>query len=124
MANIEIAPQVLIVHITGADRLWALKSHLEIPLEHVVSASQETEEAHAWLKGIVHRGITHVPGVLSAGTFHHQDNRVFWDVHDPSKAIAITLKDDRYSRLVIEVEDPTATLAAIAKAIQPPAASH
>ena len=123
MANIEITPQALIVHITGSDRLWALKSHLEIPLEHVVGASQEAEEAHAWLKGLVHRGLTHVPGVLSAGTFHHQDNRVFWDVHDPNKAIAINLKDDRYSRLVVEVDDPAATLAAIAKAIQIPVAS-
>src|ERR1035437_745303 len=123
MANIEITPQALIVHITGSDRLWALKSHLEIPLEHVVGASQEAEEAHAWLKGLVHRGLTHVPGVLSAGTFHHQDNRVFWDVHDPNKAIAINLKDDRYSRLVVEVDDPVATLAAIAKAIQIPVSS-
>jgi hypothetical protein len=83
----------------------------------VIGASQETEEAHAWLKGLVHGGITHVPGVLSAGTFHHQGDRVFWDVHDPDKAIAISLKDDRYARLVVEVDDPVATLAAITKAI-------
>ena len=117
MAHIEFTPQALIVHITGADRLWALKSHLEIPLAHVIGASQETEEAQAWLKGLVHGGITHVPGVLSAGTFHHHGDRVFWDVHDPDKAIAISLKDDRYARLVVEVDDPVATLAAITKAI-------
>ena len=123
MAQIEITAKTLIVHITGADRLWALKSHLEIPLEHVTGASQATEMAHTWLKGF-HIGGTHVPGVLSAGSFHHQDDRVFWDVHDDDKAIAITLKDDRYTRLVVEVEDPAATVAAIAKAIQVPAAAN
>ena len=46
------------------------------------------------------------------------------DVHDPDKAIASTLKDDRYARLVVEVEDPVVTLAAIAKAIKPPAAPN
>ncbi len=116
MAQIELTPQALIVHITGADRLWALKSRLEIPLAHVVGATQAPDEARAWFKGI-RLGGTHVPGVLSAGIFHLHGDRVFWDVHDPHKAIAIELKDDRYARLVIEVEDPAATIAAIGQAV-------
>ena len=31
---------------------------------------------------------------------------MFWDVHDPSKAIAIALQGERYSKLVVEVDDP------------------
>jgi hypothetical protein len=31
---------------------------------------------------------------------------VFWDVHDPEKTVVIHLKDERYARLVIEVDDP------------------
>ena len=31
---------------------------------------------------------------------------VFWDVHDPDKAIAIDLRDEHYGHLVIEVDDP------------------
>ena len=85
-------------------------------MAHLVGASPATEEAQTWLKGF-HMGGMHVPGVLSAGSFHHQDDRVFWDVHNANKAIAITLKDDRYARLVVEVADPTATLAAISKAV-------
>jgi hypothetical protein len=38
---------------------------------------------------------------------------VFWDVHDPQKTVVIQLRDERYARLVIEVEDPRATAAAI-----------
>jgi len=40
----------LVVHITGADRLWALKGHLEIPLAHVVGAASAQDEAQSWLK--------------------------------------------------------------------------
>jgi hypothetical protein len=123
MAQIEITQQSIIVHITGADRLWALKSHLEIPLAHVVSATQATDEAHAWLKGF-HMGGMYVPGVLAAGTFNYNDDRVFWDVHDADKAIAIIMKDDHYARLVVEVDDPAAAVAAITKAIPVPGASH
>jgi hypothetical protein len=38
---------------------------------------------------------------------------VFWDVHDPEKTVVIQLRDERYAQLVIEVEDPHATAAAI-----------
>lgn len=123
MAQIEITPQSLIVHITGADQLWSLKSRLEIPLAHVVGANHATADADSWLEGF-HMGAEYVPGVLSTGGLQYQDDRVYWDVHDAAKAIAIVLKDDRYARLVIEVDDPAATLAAITKALQVPAAAH
>lgn len=41
MAEIELIPQTLIVHVTGADRLWALKSQLEVPLAHVTDPSRQ-----------------------------------------------------------------------------------
>jgi hypothetical protein len=121
MAEIELTPQTLIVHITGADRLWALKSRLEIPLAHVTGAHPATDDARAWMHGI-RVGGTHVPGVLSAGRFYQHGDLVFWDVHDPDKAIAIGLADERYARLVVEVADPAATLDALTRAIQAPGA--
>ena len=123
MAQVEITPQSLIVHITAADQLWSLKSLLEIPLAHVVEANHATNDADTWLEGL-HIGAVYPPGVLSAGSIHNQDDRVYWDVHDAAHAIAIVLKDDRYARLVIEVDDPAATLAAIAKALQAQAATR
>jgi hypothetical protein len=59
---------------------------------------------------------THVPGVISAGRFYEHGQRIFWDVHHPERAIAILLRDERYGRLVIEVDDPAAALAAIGSA--------
>ena len=98
------------------DRLWALKSRLEIPLSHVMGAEVNPEVAREWHKSIRARG-THVPGVITAGTFHQKGERVFWDVHDPEKTVVIQLGDERYARLVIEVEDPHATAAAIQGAL-------
>jgi hypothetical protein len=39
-----------------------------------------------------------------------------WDVHDPEKTVVIRLRDERYARLVIEVEDPEATVARVNEA--------
>lgn len=53
----------------------------------------------------------------AAGTFHQDGERVFWDVHDPAKVIVIELADEHFKRLVIEVDDPEATVTAIKTAI-------
>jgi hypothetical protein len=66
-------------------------------------------------KGIRAPG-AHVPGLFVGGTFHVHGERVFWDVHDPAKAVVIELADERYARLIIEVADPRATVALIEQA--------
>ena len=104
-AQITISGDALIVDIRGADRLWALKSRLEIPLAHVTGAGPAQAEARKWLHGVRLVG-TEVPGVLAAGRFYAHGKWVFWDVHHPAKAIGIDLRDERYSRLVIEADDP------------------
>ena len=116
VAEVEITQNDLIVHVRGMDRLLALKSRLEIPLAHVVGAEVEPEIAQGWREGIRAPG-THVPGVITAGTFYQEGERVFWDVHDPDKTVVIHLKDERYAKLVIEVDDPHAMAVAIEGAL-------
>ena len=116
MAEVELTESALIVQVQGMDRIWTLKSRLEIPLAHVVGAQVNPEVAQGWRKGIRASG-THMPGVITAGTFYQDGERVFWDVHDPEKTVVIHLKDERYARLVIEVDDPPATAVAIQGAL-------
>ena len=117
MTEVELTQDTLIVHVRGMDRLWSLRSRLEIPLSHVLDAEADTQVARDWQKGLRAPG-THVPGVITAGTFFQDGDRVFWDVRDPEKTMVIRLEDERYTRLVIEVEDPRATVAAIEEAIR------
>lgn len=49
---------------------------------------------------------TNLPGVITAGTFYQDGERVFWDVHHPEKTIVIDLDDERYNELIVEVDDP------------------
>jgi hypothetical protein len=116
VVEVELAKYALVVHVRGMDRLWALKSCLEIPLVHVVGAEIDPEIAQGWRKGLRAPG-THVPGVITAGTFYQEGERVFWVAHDPERTVVIHLKDERYARLVIEVDDPAATAAAIQGAL-------
>ena len=115
MADVELAQDALIVHVEGMDRLFALRSRLEVPLSHVEGAEADPEEARMRWHGIMERGIW-VPGPITAGTYYQEGELVFWDVHDPEKTVVIRLKDERYRRLVIEVEDPEATVARVNEA--------
>jgi hypothetical protein len=116
VTEVEINGESLIVHVRGMDRLFSLKSRLEIPLSHVLGAVADPQVASGHRRGLRAPG-THLPGFITAGTFYQEGDRVFWDVHDPEQAIVIRLEDERYSRLVIEVEDPSSTAAAIEEAI-------
>jgi hypothetical protein len=65
------------------------------------------EVVHKWFHGFRFPG-TNIPGILTAGTFHWDGKRVFWDIHHPEAAVVISLADESYNELVIEVEDPEA----------------
>ena len=51
-----------------------------------------------------------IPGILTAGTYYEHGGLVLWDVRNPENAIAIDLNHERQERLIVEVEDPAATV--------------
>ena len=116
MVDLSIAEGKLTLHVRGADKLWALKSSLEIPLVHIAGVRADPEIARGWYHGIRMPG-TNVPGVIMAGTFYQDGKRVFWDVHHPEKTIVIELHDERYNELVVEVDDPDGAMRLIQNAL-------
>lgn len=116
MVELEIGDGNLRLHVKGMDKLWALKSTLEIPLRHVTGIHADPEIARGWWHGLKMPG-TNLPGVITAGTFFQDGNKVFWDVHDPDKTIVITLRDENYQQLIVEVADPAAVVERIRVAL-------
>jgi hypothetical protein len=116
MVDLNISDGKLVLHVRGADKLWALKSSLEIPLAHVAEIRADSAIAQGWWHGLRMPG-TNIPGVLTAGTFYHDGKRVFWDVHNPEDTVVIELKDERYNELIVEVADPKAAVALVKNAL-------
>ena len=112
MVELSVAGGQLVLNVKGADKLWALKSSLEIPLEHISGIKADPEIARGWYHGIRMPG-TSIPGVITAGTFYQHGNRVFWDVHHPENTVVIQLHDERYNELIVEVADPQAAVEVI-----------
>jgi hypothetical protein len=114
MTRVSITDGKLAIEVQGWDKLWSLTSRLEIPLQSVmdVRGADADEEAI----GLRTLG-THVPGVITAGTFLQEGSLVFWDVHDLTRAVVVDLRDERYTKLVIEVPDPAGTISMIDDAL-------
>ena len=107
MTRVSVSNGKLIIDVRGLHKVWALKSRLEIPVDHISAVRRAAEER---VRGIRLPG-THIPGLITAGTYYEGGGkRVFWDVHDHEKAIAIELHDERFSTIIIEVADPEASI--------------
>ena len=54
---------------------------------------------------------SNIPGILTTRTSIGMANAdFFWDIHDPAAALVISLADESYNELVLEVEDPEALI--------------
>ena len=105
MVNVTVLGDTVVFEVEGLDRVFALRSRVEIPLTHITGAEFDPVQVGKWWHGWKLLG-TDVPGLFAAGTFHYHGELVFWDVHDPNSAVTISLNHERYKKLIIEVEDP------------------
>lgn len=111
MAEIEIADETLTVRLRGWEVVWALRRRVAVPLARVRGARLDPVAAGR-PKGFRWPG-SRLPGVITAGTFVRKGGRDFWSVRDPTKAVVIALAGKPYARLIVQVADPQATVAAI-----------
>jgi hypothetical protein len=116
MVDITIRGDRVRFRVEGLDRLWALRSELEIPLIHVVGVEADPEQVGRWWHGINVMG-TDLPGLFAAGTFFYRGELVFWDVRHPEQTIIVSLAHERYKKLIVEVENPASTAALLRDAI-------
>lgn len=121
MTDYRIADDALELTVEGADKLWALRSHLTVPLSDVIGVRADPDAGASFGGGVKLAG-SRIPGILQAGTFVGSEGVVFWDVHRPGHAIVISLRHEHYRELVLDVADPERAVAEIGAAIRSGAA--
>ena len=117
MVNISVEGGRVAFNVEGMDKLWSLRSRLEIPIAHITGAEVNHEQVGRWWHGIKLLG-TDLPGLFAAGMFRYHGEMVFWDVRDPAHAIIVSLEHETYKKLIIEVADPDAAVATLKSAIE------
>ncbi|MBI3569334.1 MAG: hypothetical protein HY084_14135 [Gemmatimonadetes bacterium] len=105
MVEITVHGDTITFEVEGWDKLWALKSSLDIPLAHIKGARVDDEAAKGWWHG-VKLGGSDLPGVITAGTFYRKGRMVFYDVHKPENTIIVDLDHENYDQLILQVRNP------------------
>jgi hypothetical protein len=116
MVDVTVQGDRALFRLEGLDKLWALRSELEIPLVHISDVELNHEAAGRWWHGFKLLG-TSMPGVLAAGTFFYHGELVFCDIRDPARTIIVSIEHEHHKKLIIEVADPAATAAKLLEAV-------
>jgi hypothetical protein len=119
MVEITIVGDALQIDVQGVHKLWALRSSLTVPLVDVREVRHDPDRARTVMPGFKLPG-THVPWLYTAGTYYQADFRPdFWTVRNPDRAIVIQCGTDAaFDEIIVEVEDPEATVARIRGALK------
>jgi len=117
VVKVSIHDDRVTFRVEGLHQLWALRSELDIPLEHITAVDVDPEQVGIWWHGFKLVG-TDVPGLFAAGTFFYHGELVFWDVRHPEHTIIVSLAHERYKKLILEVEDPLVVAAMLRDAIR------
>jgi hypothetical protein len=110
VVSVTVESDRAVFQVEGWDKLWSLRSRLEIPLAHITAVEANVDQVNQWWHGLKVMG-TDMPGLFAAGTFYYRGELVFWDVRRPDNTIIVSLDHERYRKLIVEVESPTATVA-------------
>jgi len=116
MVDVSVQQDRVVFEVEHIDKLWSLRSRLEIPVDHIKAAHIDTHPAMGLLQGSKVAG-TDVPNFFKAGTFYQDGGLVFWDVRHAEHTIVVELIHERYHKLVIEVADSEAAVKLINGAI-------
>jgi hypothetical protein len=116
MVKVSLEGTKAIFTVQGWDKLWALRSQLELPLAHINDVHTDSSPKMGWFQGLKVMGAD-IPNVFRAGTFYQDGGWVFWDVRNADKVIVVALHDERFNKLVIEVDDPAAEVQKLKQAV-------
>lgn len=114
MAKVTINPANLRVTLTRAEAFWGLHRSLTVPGKQVVGAQALGK---GWWKTLGLRIGAGIPGLLIAGTFVRKGDRAFVSWKRGEQVLQINLSGNKYTRIVVGVEDAEALAEEINTAI-------
>lgn len=114
--SISVTNKTLVMNVEGIDKLLSFKGSMQIPLEHVKSVRRDPDALQNLTGGVKVAGAG-IPGLIRAGTWAGREGLAFWDVRHADRTLVIELHDERYARLIVEVDDPDAAVSLIEKAL-------
>ena len=116
VGTVTIEDGNLVFELHGVDEFLSIKRSISVPLQHIVSVSNERVPWQPFRQMRV-AGAS-LLGVIKDGRFLSSNGMMFFEMHDPDKCITVNLDHERYKKIVFEVEDKEATAKQINDALK------
>ena len=101
--TVKIDDNNLVFEIHGVDVILAIRHTISVPLSHVASV---TTDIVKWQPFQQLRVVgTSLPGVIKDGMFLSNEGLLFFEMHDPNKCITVSLKNEKFKKIIFEVHD-------------------
>jgi hypothetical protein len=104
------------VELHGWERAWAMRRRIVVPLGWVASIERSDPKEAMRPRGLRAPG-SYLPRVIAAGSYWTRRGWSFWSVRHRDRAVAIRLREGRYRKIVVDVDDPDATVREVGAAI-------
>ncbi len=117
MPIVNIQNNNLVVTITGLRKFFTLRKELTFPISSVKGVTHDPTISSDYPSGWEKRKGTNVFRTYYGGTYRKDGEQIFWDVLRAENTLVITLQDQEFQRLMIEVDDPKETVQMIESAI-------
>ncbi len=101
--TVRIENKNLVFEMHGIDIILAIRKSITIPLEHVLSVSTDRIPWKPFEQ--IKVAGTSLPGVIKDGMFLSSDGLLFFEMHNPDKCITVSLKNEKYKKIIFEVDD-------------------
>ncbi len=104
----------LVATMQGVDVFLAARRTVTVPLAHVVGVEETGNLAEQGRRGWKRMG-GYWPGWFRNGGFQEGRTVAFWNVSHlrRDRAVTITLRDEKFARLVLAVDEPQGAIATI-----------
>lgn len=111
MPKIEISEQDLVITLSPAERVWALRWEIRVPLASIASAKIEPQ-AIPWSLGVRAPG-TFFPWLIAAGTYWKRRNKQFAYWTKGQVPVVIELSNAKFNSLILGSDQPEELIARI-----------
>ena len=115
MPTVKIGAKSLEVQLTAAEAFWGMHRSLSIAAENIVGA--QTLGPKWWLTLGFRIPGTALPGLFIAGTYVRKGDRAYVSWGRKKEVLQINLRNHRYNRVILGVDDAKALAEAINMAI-------
>ncbi|HUL51719.1 MAG TPA: hypothetical protein VLT10_00430 [Verrucomicrobiae bacterium] len=113
--TVRIEGKNIIFEVHGIDVVLSFKRSITIPIQHIVSVTTDTVPWEPFQQLKV--AGTAFPGIIKDGVYLSRDGLLFFEMHQPDKCITVSLNNEKYKKIIFEVDDKEAVAKVIRDAI-------